>query len=221
MRHLVYLLVVANVVYLGWNLFQGRAADDQWSALPPLPDGARPLVTLQEHGSEQTSSLDATGLNTLTAIQPPGAVSRPDCQALGPFSLLAEAKAVAGRLGSSGLEPVQRTTRSRVENGFWVFLPAKERENSREIVQQLKERNDEDYYVGKDWLISLGTFRDIKRAKLRLAEVQKYGLDAILEPRYKTRQVHWLELPASGAAPELAAIRAENPRLELHSLSCL
>ena len=166
MRHIVYLLLVANVVYFGWNLFPGRAVDDDRSSLPPIPEGVKRLVTLQEHTSEQSSSVDASGLDALTAAQPPGAVSARACQALGPFSARAEVEAMVGRLGDMALEPVQRTVESRVENGFWVYLPGMGRERSREIVQQLKDQNDEDYYVGKDWFISLGTFKEIGRAQL-------------------------------------------------------
>jgi hypothetical protein len=222
MRYLVYLLLAANVVYFGWSLFQGPETVAERHALPPLPDGARRLITLQERDSGQAPELDAARLDTLTATQPPGAVASPVCKALGPFTVRAELEAVAGRLSDIGLEPAQRTTKSREKNGFWVYLPTMERDQSREVVQQLKDRNDDDYYVGKDYFIALGTFRDIDRAELRLAEVRQYGLDAILEPRNDTREVYWLELPDGGvAAAELAAIRAENPGLELHTLSCL
>ncbi len=48
MRHVVYLLLLANLAYLGWNLFQVRTGSEQVRELPPLPPTAKRLVTLQE-----------------------------------------------------------------------------------------------------------------------------------------------------------------------------
>ena len=48
MRHLVYLLLVANLIYLGWNLFPGQSVGEPINVLPPVPEGAKSLVTLKE-----------------------------------------------------------------------------------------------------------------------------------------------------------------------------
>ena len=37
MRHLVYLLLVVNLVYLGWNVFESGSTPEQVRHLPPLP----------------------------------------------------------------------------------------------------------------------------------------------------------------------------------------
>jgi hypothetical protein len=221
MRHIIYLLLVANVVYLGWNLLQGGPVDERWSSLPPLPENVRPLFTLQEHAGGQSSSVDASGLNALTDAQPPGSVSMLTCQALGPFSLPAEVEAIAGRLRDTGLEPVQRAAESRVANGYWIYMPGMDKERSSEIVQQLDEKYDKDYFVGKDWVISLGTFKELERAEIRYAEVRGMGLDAILEQRFRTSEEYWLELPNSPAAGDvLGVITTENPGLQLHAVTC-
>jgi hypothetical protein len=85
----------------------------------------------------------------------------------------------------------------------------------------LKARGDHDYYVGKDYFISLGTFEVIDRAEIRLEELRKLGFEAILGKRYKASKEYWLELPNSEAAGNvLAIITTENPELQLHALSC-
>ena len=48
MRHIVYLLLVANIVYLAWNVLQLSPHDEVARSLPPLPATATRLVTLQE-----------------------------------------------------------------------------------------------------------------------------------------------------------------------------
>ena len=222
MRYILYLLLLANVAYLGWNLMQGSSDSPVARQMPPVPAGVRPLVTLKEHTEGLTTGNSAAGLNALTAAQPPAASSAVNCRALGPFTVLKEAEAMVARLDEQGLDPVLRSVEGKVGNGFLVFKQARDREESRRIVQRLKAHNDSDYYVGKDYLVYLGTFDNIERATLRLGEIRDIGLDAEVGERYKARDEYWLEVPERAAASELlAGITADNPRLQLHSLSCL
>jgi hypothetical protein len=71
MRHILYLLLVANLVYLGWNLLQNDTGTMAETALPPLPASVKPLVTLQE--SRQKSSAvsgNETDSNALETVEP-------------------------------------------------------------------------------------------------------------------------------------------------------
>ena len=43
MRYIIYLLVVANVLYLGWNLSQGETIVQAKQSLPAIPEGAKNL----------------------------------------------------------------------------------------------------------------------------------------------------------------------------------
>ena len=72
MRHLVYLLLVANVVFLGWNLFETHPAGMRVHVPPPLPDNVTRLMTLQEQQSATASNEEVlTDIETLTMEQPP------------------------------------------------------------------------------------------------------------------------------------------------------
>jgi hypothetical protein len=220
MRHVVYLLLVANLLYLGWNLLPGNAGSDTFSKLPPIPATAKPLVTLQEMQRQPAAAVEDGTIDTLTANEPPSA-GMPACQALGPFEIIDEVKAVTERLDKLGLQPRQRTAEVREENGFWVYLPSMERADALEITRKLDESGDSDYYIGRDNFISLGTFNGIERAEIRLQQVRKLGLDAILEARFKTHDTYWLEFQADPSAkPELSAIMEQNPQLQLHELAC-
>ena len=55
MRHLVYLLLVANLVYLGWNVFESSSSPSsrQIRDLPPLPATVSRLVTLEEREAKE------------------------------------------------------------------------------------------------------------------------------------------------------------------------
>ena len=238
MRHIVYLLLVANLVYLGWNLFPGRSMGDPVSVMPPVPEGAKPLVTLKEmqqgaaatpepavfDATPESASLDATpepaAFEMLTAVEPPGA-GMPACLALGPFNILDEVRAVSARLDELGLQPRQRIAEVREENGYWIYLPSMGRAAALEVARTLDEKGDKEYFIGKDNVISLGTFKGIERAEVRLQQVRKLGLDAILEARFRTRDSYWLEFHMTPSADSgLSAILGEKPQLQMHELAC-
>lgn len=232
MRHILYLLLVTNLVYLGWNLLQSSTSTTSDPVLPPLPASVKPLVTLEESQQQSASPGHATGstpisdtvvLDELTTAEPPGAGSRSNaCQALGPFEIENEVKAVAQRLDALGLQSRQRIAEVREENGYWVYLPSMAREAALEIARRMDDKGDKDYFIGKDNFISLGTYQDIARAEVRLRQVRKLGLDALLEVRYSTHDAYWLEFNDNArAAQEIAGIMGEKPGLQLHALACL
>ncbi len=221
MRHIVYLLLVANLLFFAWNHFQAQTTVDSVQSLPPLPAGVNTLVTLQEHARDMSAPADGQDIEALTRAQPPGALSAGRCKALGPFREEVDVKAVADRLGDSGLDPVLRAVENRVDNGYWVYLSGKDKEHAHEMVKQLEEHDDNEYYVGMGYFISLGTFKDIERASIRLEDIREKGFDAILEQRYKTRVEYWLELPENTASVDLLdSLVGENPDLEVHAVSC-
>ncbi|MGB5472837.1 MAG: hypothetical protein WBQ78_05100 [Gammaproteobacteria bacterium] len=217
MRHLVYFLLVANLAYFGWNLFSSGTAGETARELPPLPATAKPLVTLQELKQQSATApeQEMSGIDTLTLSQPPGAGMPAACQVLGPFYAEEALHAVAGKLG---LEPRQRIAEDRKESGYWIYLPAMERGEALQIAKMLDERNDHEYYIGKDNFMSLGTFKDISRAEIRLSQVRQLGLNAILETRYITLDAYWLEFQGrAAAAPVLDDVLEENPDLQLRA----
>ncbi|MEZ5543561.1 MAG: hypothetical protein R3F42_16220 [Pseudomonadota bacterium] len=224
MRHLVYLLLILNVAYFGWNLFAAGTPEQQQRELPPLPASAKPLVTLQEMQQHSAAVLeqDADGVDALTRTDPPGAGGTAVCQRLGPFLAEADARAVAAQLDRHGLEPRQRVSADRQESSYWVYLPSMTRAAAMEIARQLDAQGDHEYYIGKDNFISLGTFRDSARAEIRQRQLQEMGLDAMLEPRHATRDSYWLEFRGRHeAAPIVAEVMDRYPGLLLQPMACL
>ena len=247
MRQLVYLLLLANLVYLGWNLYQRPVGSELVRELPPLPTTARRLVTLQELQQQQEEQRSAVqqeqeerqdsevqeeqveqqdmdnvaAVEALTQAEPPGAGVSILCQALGPFLATEQLEEVAGRLGDLGLQSSRRSAETRLENGWWVYLPAMPRARALKVAQQLDDNNDREYYIGKDNFISLGTFRVLPRAERRVKGVRKLGLEPLLEARYKTQTAHWLDLRVTDDQGEqLAWISEDYPRLQLEQQSC-
>ena len=221
MRHLVYLLLVANVVFFGWNLFDNHSPESRVIKMPPLPDNVSRLVTLQEQQADATGENVITDLETLTAEQPPGAGAALQCQALGPFLAVDAMQQIAAELGELGLQPEQRQVESKELTGFWVYLPAMSRDEIRTVLGTLEDYNDKEYYVGKGNFISLGTFKSMERAERRLESVRKMGLEATLEERFATQNSFWLDIQSDGSASEqLQRIAEGNSSLQLVDLAC-
>ncbi|MDH3980129.1 MAG: hypothetical protein OEU91_06415 [Gammaproteobacteria bacterium] len=220
MRYVVYLMLVANLVYFAWNMFPGSTGGDLYSALPPVPDSAKPLVTLKEMQQQSAASSETGAIEMLTANKPPSA-GMSVCQALGPFAIVDEVKAVTARLDKLGLQPRQRIAEVQKENGYWVYVPPMERAAALEIARKLDENGDGDYFIGRDNLVSLGAFKNIARAELRLRQVRKLELGAILEARFRTHDAYWLEFRKNpDAERELSAIMGKHPQLQLNELAC-
>ena len=225
MRHVVYLLLVANLVYLGWNILQTSSVDEVVRTFPPLPATATRLVTLQEMEEEEEEKQDAvvevSVIEELTQEQPPGAGVALSCQTLGPFLAAEKMQLVEKKLAELGLEAKQRTTEVREQIGYWVYLPAMEREKVLQITKHLDENNDEDYFIGKDNVLSLGAFRGLQRANVRLENTRKLGLDPLLEPRYSTMSAQWFDLQVTAAGLDAAGEIAEQDQdIKIEILAC-
>ncbi|MGD8618389.1 MAG: hypothetical protein PVH54_04300 [Gammaproteobacteria bacterium] len=221
MRYLVYLLVLANVAYLGWNVHLNQTAGEIALKLPALPAGITPLVTLHELETQQQHTESVSGVETLTASQPPGAGAAPTCQSIGPFLAMEDLHPVSEKLQLHGVQARQRTSEIQKPNGYWVYLPAMKREQVLRAVKTLEENKDHEYYVGKGNFLSLGIFDERPRAETRLKQARKLGFDPILEARYQASTEYWLDIDAhKPATDELGAIMQDRPGLKLQEIAC-
>jgi len=221
MRHLVYLLLVANLIFFGWNIFESSSTSEQVRQLPPLPATVTRLVTLQEREAEEEKPDEVSSIEELTVEQPPGAGAVIQCQALGPFLAAKDMQVLESRLLDLGLQPTQRELESKELIGYWVYLPAMPQEDIKATLAILKKHKDKEYYVGKKNFISLGTFKGVSRAERRLKQAREMGLDAILEERFTSRSTWWLDIQSdSAAAGQLSGIVASRPELQLVELAC-
>jgi hypothetical protein len=221
MRHVVYLLVVVNLVFLGWNIFQNQSVRQVDRSITPLPETAVPLVTLQEREKERRAAGEVSAIEHVTGNEPPGAGASMVCQTLGPFLVREAMQEMEAKLATMGLEPQLRETERQRPIGYWVHLPDMERAEARRQAQILDDHNDKEYYLGKDNVLSLGAFQDINRAKKRLKRVHKLGLDAQLETRYRTIAEYWLDFQLESAAGEqLTALEADDPDVWLQDRAC-
>ncbi len=219
MRQIVYLLVVVNLGFLGWNIFHSQSIRQVERELPPIPATAVPLVTLQE--KEQAAAEEISVIETVTGNEPPGAGMSLVCQTLGPFLVRKTMQEMEEKLIAMELEPRQRETARQHPIGYWVHLPEMERVEARRQAQILDDHNDKEYFIGKDNVLSLGAFQDMNRAKKRLKRVRKLGLDAQLDTRYRTVAEYWLDFQLeTGAGEQLTGLVEDDPDVWLQDRAC-
>ncbi len=250
MRHLIYLLVVVNLVYFSWNMLQNVPHKGRASLVERIPPNARRLETIQENAAKKASAVDEdardfsdgsvvavsppgdteaqpvtadiNSVQTLTASEPPGAVApSSSCHVLGPFLDDSEMKSVENRLNQLGYQPRERTSAVQEEAGYWVYLPAMEREEALRITRMLKQNNDMDYLIVKGNAISLGAYDSSSRVDIRLKMLHKYGLEPVVEPRYATHTAYWLDLDQlHDERGVLKTLQGEYPDVEVRDAAC-
>jgi hypothetical protein len=265
-RHVIYLLLVANLAYFSWNMLHRLPHEENGHLVSNIPANVRRLETVQEqaaqsasltqsardpgssaplkgrpqripeeHGSDspqresvpqepdaQAERMGIQRVEALTAAAPPGAVApAAKCYALGPFRNVENRKVVENRLNQLGFKPKEGTREGRVETGYWVYLPAMEYEDAVRITRMLNEKNDHDFLILKDNLVSLGAYDSQARADSRVEALRKYGLKPVVGPLYTTRTAYWLDLdpPADGGAV-LETIQDEYHNVEVQESVC-
>lgn len=215
MKHLIYLLVVVNLVYFSWHTLRGETDNDTVRALPPLPPDTRRLMTLQElkdrEGEPESAGITenqpssraespadietVAEIGALTTLQPPAAAVPLSCYTVGPFLAEGELEKAAARLDALELESSQRSTEVQHQIGWWIYIPAMPRKEVLGFKATLDKHKDKEYYIGRENVLSLGAFKNKTRADRRMKQLRKIGInEAVLEPRFKTRNEYWLDL---------------------------
>ncbi|MEN8107725.1 MAG: hypothetical protein ABFS22_06930 [Pseudomonadota bacterium] len=225
MRYLIYLLVIVNLAYFYWQTVPGVSDTGVSRELPPLPAHTRRLMTLQElkeqqEKSEKQLAVEVSAFEALTELQSPGAGLPLSCYALGPFMAESEVQATESRLDELELESTRRTTEMKEKIGYWIYLPPMERKQALAIKAKLDDNRDKEYYIGKENLISLGAFKGKLQADRRMKQLHKIGIEPVLQPRYATRNVFWLDIDKNLAGDDQDRLRSGLPELDLQEQVC-
>jgi hypothetical protein len=220
MRYVIFLLIAMNCAYFSWQIFLGGTVKPVERSLPPLSPDVRRLVTIEESDARQPPS-ETRKIEDLTTTQPPGAVSPPTCQALGPFLAESGLKAFEKRLDRLGLTARPQTRYHREQVGYSVLLPTMGYEEALQIKRRLEKENITASFIGVDNVLSLGTFRDKSRAEKILTRAQSLGLDPRLEPGYAKRSTYWLVIQGGDNQDEgLAGLTRKYSSLRVESMDC-
>ncbi len=146
------------------------------------------------------------------------------CHAVGPFTEPEAARFAGAELEAAGYRSQPRAGEVRQPSGYWVYLPAMPAAQARRIVAELDAHGMSDYFIGNQNYISLGIFSDKSKAQARLEQIRQLGFDAVLDQRYRTRKVYWIDLEPAAQPLLVSAVwtqlQQRYPDIRVQRVSC-
>jgi hypothetical protein len=160
-----------------------------------LEPGQPPAAVLSPHAASELEN-DAEVPGVVPPLPEPEPIRI--CHSIGPFSDRQRLDAFLTELTSLGKAPVIRKSQIEQPSGYWVYLPSMPRSEARAVVGELAAKGVQDYFLGRENVISLGIFSDKRMAERRGREIADLGYRPRVEPRFQTQDVFWLDLEESG-----------------------
>jgi len=204
MKNLLLLLLLANVLYFLWGMYQddspevGVAIIDEATLGPPL---------------QVTSGLDSDGIPSVGAVLGSGllsdleAIAGRSCVTIGPFKVRTDADSAVLLQSSQGMKSRVRSTQGQMFVGHWVQIRnIADEATANEMLDKLSEGGLADAYLvrteDEGLKISLGLFGDLEGAEKIELQARSLDLPADIAPRTADRTVYFVDValpPGRGA----------------------
>jgi hypothetical protein len=204
MRHLLLLLILANILYFLWGLY-APTTTDIGVAVVSESDLGPPLAISDAAVAEAATSVGAVlGSGKPTDL---AAVVGRSCVTLGPFKAESDAEAAVSGYEKEGMRASLRTTQGEVFVGHWVQIRnISNRNEADSMLETLKNGGLGDAYVIENEddgvSISLGLFGEASRAEKIELQAKSLELPADIAPRTRPATVHFVDIglpPGKGA----------------------
>lgn len=204
MRNLIFLLILANVLYFLWNRFvsdpeeTGVAIVDESELGPPLTIAKN---TVAEAATSVGAVLGSGQPSDLAAV-----VGR-SCVSIF-FKTNSEADSAIKALEREGMLTSLRSTQGQVFVGNWVQIRnIPDLKTGAGMIEKLQSGGISDAYLMDDesgrYKISLGLFGDMGRAEKIELQAKSLGLPADITPRMRDATVYYVDVglpPGKGAS---------------------
>ncbi len=202
MKNLLLLLLLANILYFLWGVYQedstetGVVVIDE-SALGP------PLQVKTSRRSDGTAGA-VLGSGTSSELH---AIAGRSCATIGPFKVETDADSAVLLHSSEGMKSRVRTTQGQIFVGHWVQIrDIPDEATAKVMLDKLSEGGLADAYLvrteDEGLKISLGLFGDIEGAEKIELEARSLELPADISPRMADRTVYFVDValpPGRGA----------------------
>ncbi|MBT8079928.1 MAG: hypothetical protein KJO31_15225 [Gammaproteobacteria bacterium] len=209
MRHLLLLLILANVLYFMWGMYAPEDPD-VGVAIVKESDLGPPLI-ISERGVEGA----ATSVGAVLGSGKPtdlAAVVGQSCVTVGPFKQESDALQAREDYEQEGMRTAVRTTQGEVFVGHWVQIRnIGNRTVANAMLETLREGGLGDAYLigGEEegLNISLGLFEDATRAEKIELQAKSLDLPADIVPRSREAAIYFLDIglpPGKGAGSMIA-----------------
>lgn len=203
MRNLIFLLILANVLYFLWNRFVAEP-EETGVAIVDERDLGPPLTIKKNAVAEAATSVGAV----LGSGQPSdlAAVVGRSCVSIF-FKTNSEADSAITALEREGMLTSLRSTQGQVFVGNWVQIRnIKDLKSGAGMIDKLQSGGIADAYLMDDengkYKISLGLFGDMGRAEKIELQAKSLGLPADITPRMREATVYYVDVglpPGKGA----------------------
>jgi hypothetical protein len=186
MRTLLYILILANVLFFAWA---------HWVDTP-LPGAHQP---------SPLALIAAPTAKAATAVTPPA-----HCAALGPLTVAADATALKTALQARDMRSSERQASVQQTEGYWVYIDKLTDAPSRSrALQRLSRAGVRDAAALADsGQVSVGLFSEQAGADKRAVAVRAAGFEPVIEARTRNVDQYWLDvnLPGDVPLPSVAAL---------------
>ncbi len=216
MRTVFFVLLLANLLFLGWA---------EWIAVPasradPLA-GVTRLQLVSRHDQPEapgsaavparagalSAALAAQSAASPSAAQPAGSADL-QCLSIGPFRRGHDATEAASLLRAAHFAPRQRIAAVQPVEWYWVYVPDV---SGNAQIQRTLNGLQRDGIHGAEPMpmtdgkpgISLGLFRDPALARRRLTFARAKGFSARMSRRLVAQPAYWLDMWAAGGSSAL------------------
>jgi hypothetical protein len=203
MRNLIFLLVLANVLYFLWDRFVSDP-EETGVAIVDESELGPPLAIAKNQVAEAATSVGAV----LGSGQPSdlAAVVGRSCVSIF-FKTNSEADSAIAALEREGMLTSLRSTQGQVFVGNWVQIRnIPDLKSGAGMIDKLQSGGISDAYLMDDengrYKISLGLFGDMGRAEKIELQAKSLGLPADITPRMRDATVYYVDIglpPGKGA----------------------
>lgn len=212
MRNLFSILLLANLLFLGWRLW---VSPPDVVATELAAAGNESVITvLQQEAISPGSAVKREARSGLPVSTSTGS----QCLRIGPIAEGPLADAVRARLAADGFDVTTTVEEGQIWVGHWVQLDGvASREEADRLVARLAAGGLPDAYVLQNtapFTISLGVFRDRERADSVAAAAGRLGVQARTTDRYRPGTQFWLTVAIRpGAGLSLDSLSRESGRI--------
>lgn len=191
MKNLILLLLLANVVYFGWQ---------KWVVQPTVNDGVHVRTSGDLQPRVEPSKPEVVAAPAL-----------PQCYEITGFADEASADEFVGKAEAAGLEARSEATIENVLVGHWVqVLNLPNRTVGRQAVADLQAGGVEETFLANNedgsYSVSLGLFSELERARTVEAQASAAGQTATIVQRTREEPGYKVVLVAEGDATNTALL---------------
>ena len=204
MKNLLLLLLLANILYFVWGMFD-KDSDEPGIAIVEESELGPPLAV-----SPNRDAVAAVSVGAVLGSGEPSdlaAVVGQSCVTIGPFKANADADAALIQYAGEGMRTSLRSAHGQIFIGHWVQIRnIADRSTGNNMLEKLKEGGLADaYLVATDdngLNISLGLFGNLERAEKVELQAKSLNLRADIVPRTREGTIFFIDIalpPGKGA----------------------